>query len=90
MGDSFSAAATPAADNGTANGSIGLNPSRTVWDAQVSKEGQWGTRAHVRLALGATNVFDDEWFVHSRGGFFGAGKVAGPPQQVYVSLQVGL
>ena len=56
----------------------------------MSKEGQWGKRAHVRLALGATNVFDDEWFVHSRGGFFGAGKVAGPPQQVYVSLQVGL
>lgn len=90
VGESFSDEANTEDENGTANGSIGLNPSRTVWDAQVSKEGQWGKRAHVRLALGATNVFDDEWFVHSRGGFFGAGKVAGPPQQVYVSLQVGL
>jgi Fe(3+) dicitrate transport protein len=73
-----------------ANGTLGLNPSRTVWDAQIGREGAWGERAHVRFALGATNVFDDEWFVHSRGGFFGGGKVAGPPRQLYVSLQVGL
>lgn len=72
------------------NGDLGINPSRTVWDAQISREGRWESRAHVRLALGATNVFDDEWYVHSRGGFFGGGKVAGPPRQLYLSLQIGL
>jgi Fe(3+) dicitrate transport protein len=87
VGGSFSDEANTVIES--ANGDLGVNPSRTVWDAQVRREGQWG-RAHARLAVGATNVFDDHWYVHSRGGFFGGGKVTGPPQQLYVSLQLSL
>jgi hypothetical protein len=38
--------------------------------------------------VGATNLFDKEWFVHSRGGFFGGGLVAGAPFQAYASFSV--
>ena len=48
-----------------------------------------GKKAAGRFFVGATNVFDAEWFVHSRGGFFGGGKVAGAPQQVYAGFQLG-
>lgn len=68
----------------------GAQPSRTLWDAQISREGRLGERAHARIAFGATNVFDEDWEVHSRGGFFGGGKVAGPPRQIYMSLQLSL
>jgi Fe(3+) dicitrate transport protein len=88
VGESFSDEANTVAES--ANGTLGLNPSRTIWDAQVSHDTDWGSKARVRFAVGATNVFDEEWFVHSRGGFFGGGKVAGPPRQLYAGLQVSL
>ncbi len=46
--------------------------------------------AGVTLACGATNLFDTEWEVHSRGGFFGGGLVAGAPRQVYVMVEFQL
>ncbi len=64
------------------DGTLGVNPSRTIWDAQVEKRWSVGDGL-LSLAVGATNVFDQDWYVHSRGGFFGGGKVAGPPRQVY-------
>lgn len=88
VGDSFSDDANTVAEN--ANGNLGLNPSRTVWDGQLSREVAVGQLAVGRFTLGATNIFDKEWSVHSRGGFFGGGKVAGPPRQVYVGLQLSL
>lgn len=88
VGESFSDEANTVAEN--ANGNIGLNSSRTIWDAQVGKDFKLGSKASGRFTFGATNVFDEEWSVHSRGGFFGGGKVAGPPRQLYVSLQLGV
>lgn len=88
VGESFSDDANTVAEN--ANGNLGLNPARTVWDAQLSRELRIGEKALGRFMIGATNVFDEEWFVHSRGGFFGGGKVAGPPRQAYFGLQVTL
>jgi outer membrane receptor protein involved in Fe transport len=87
VGESFSDDANTKAGN--ANGNLGLNPSRTVWDAQISREVELGEKAHLRFAIGATNVLDEEWFVHSRGGFFGPGLVAGPPRQLYFGLSLG-
>ena len=83
MGDSFSDEANTTSEN--PNGNLGRNPGRTLWDTQVEKS--W-SRDHgrFRLAFGATNVLDEDWFVHSRGGFFGGGKVAGPPRQLYARI----
>lgn len=88
VGDSFSDDANTVAEN--ANGNLGLNPSRTIWDGQISRELGLGQLAVGRFTIGATNLFDREWAVHSRGGFFGGGKVAGPPRQAYVGLQLNL
>jgi Fe(3+) dicitrate transport protein len=88
VGESFSDEANTEAEN--AAGNLGLNGSRTIWDAQVARELGIGERALGRFAVGATNVLDEEWAVHSRGGYFGGGKVAGPPRQVYFSLSVSL
>ena len=84
IGDSYSDEANTAAEN--ANGNLGRNPASTVWDAQVEKHWSAGAGA-ISLALGASNVFDEDWFVHSRGGFFGGGKVSGPPRQVYLRFR---
>jgi len=87
VGESYSDEANTRAEN--ANGNLGLNDSRTVWDTQIAKD-FITEKAVVRLSIGATNVFDEDWFVHSRGGFFGGGKVAGAPQQFYASLSVSM
>lgn len=84
IGDSFSDEANTEAEN--ANGNLGRNPSSTVWDAQIEKQWTAGAGA-ISLSFGASNVFDQDWFVHSRGGFFGGGKVAGPPRQVYLRFR---
>jgi outer membrane receptor protein involved in Fe transport len=84
VGGSYSDQANTAAEN--PEGNIGRNPSRVLWDAQVAKEWLVGKDGLLRAMVGATNLFDHEWYVHSRGGFFGGGKVAGPPRQAYVGL----
>jgi Fe(3+) dicitrate transport protein len=84
VGESFSDEANTVPEN--SDGNIGLNASRTIWDAQVEKTWKTSGASRISLAFGATNVFDEDWFVHSRGGFFGGGKVAGPPRQLYVRL----
>jgi Fe(3+) dicitrate transport protein len=70
----------------SADGTLGVNPSRTIWDAQVEKQWDLGEGV-LSLALGATNLFDQEWDVHSRGGYFGGGKVSGPPRQAYARFK---
>lgn len=84
VGDSYSDEANTVAES--ADGTLGRNPSRTLWDAQVAREWALGEAGKLRLSLGATNIFDRDWFVHSRGGFFGGGKVAGAPRQAYAGL----
>lgn len=86
VGPSFSDEANTTAES--ADGTIGLNPSWTLWDAQIAKELELGDQADLEVAVGATNLFDADWFVHSRGGSFGGGKVAGPPRQAYVAVNL--
>lgn len=84
VGDSFSDepnTVTPSAD-----GRLGVNPSRVLWDGRLAKWISVCRHADLELALGASNLFDEDWYVHSRGGFFGPGLAAGPPRQVYGSV----
>ena len=88
VGESYSDTANTVADSG--NGTIGLNEGWTIWDARVGREFSLGERAVLELAAGVTNLFDQDWEVHSRGGFFGPGLVAGMPRQSYVALLLDL
>lgn len=67
------------------DGTIGLNTGWTLWDARVAKSLALTDDGILDLAVGMTNLFDREWEVHSRGGFFGGGLVAGAPRQAYAS-----
>ena len=84
LGESFSDEANTVDES--ADGRLGLNDSRVIWGAQLSKELDVGAKAAARFMVGVTNLFDKEWEVHSRGGFFGGGKVAGAPRQVYFGM----
>ena len=84
VGPSYSDAANTAAES--ADGRIGRNASWTIWDARIAQSVPVGGQGALEIAVGATNLFDAEWEVHSRGGFFGPGLVAGSPRQSYVSL----
>jgi outer membrane receptor protein involved in Fe transport len=86
MGDSYSDDANTSVEN--PDGNLGVNPSRILWDARVAKRVALGEKGTLEIAVGATNVFDEEWHVHSRGGFFGGGLVAGPPRQLFASFEV--
>ena len=86
VGDSYSNEANAAAPH--ANGNLGRNPSRVLWDARLAKLITLCKNADLELAVGANNLFDKEWYVHSRGGFFGPGLAAGPPRQVYGSVDL--
>jgi len=86
VGDSFSDSANTS--DPSEDGTLGINPSRVLWDARVAKRAPLGNSGKVEVAVGATNLFDKEWYVHSRGGFFGGGVVAGPPLQLYASLDL--
>jgi len=88
VGESYSDDANTATEN--PDGNLGINPSRVVWDARVSRRFELGESSTVELAAGATNLFDKEWYVHSRGGFFGGGLVSGPPLQGYVSVDLSV
>ena len=88
VGESFSDDANTAQVN--ANGNLGVNPGRTIWDARIAKLTEINDQIELELALGATNIADETWFVHSRGGFFGGGQVAGPPQQFYFSAAMSV
>jgi Fe(3+) dicitrate transport protein len=84
VGESFSDSANT--DQASADGRIGTNPSRVVWDFRLSKLIPLKKKWNLELAAGATNLFDKEWYVHSRGGFFGGGLVSGPPRETYGSV----
>ncbi|MBI4324706.1 MAG: TonB-dependent receptor [Chloroflexi bacterium] len=71
VGDSFSDEANTQFDN--ANGNLGRNPSRVIWDGRLAKLITLGKAADLELAVGANNLFDKDWHVHSPGGFFGPG-----------------
>jgi Fe(3+) dicitrate transport protein len=86
VGDSFSDDANTAIEN--PEGNLGVNPSRVLWDARLEKRMEVGEQTVLALAVGATNLFDKEWYVHSRGGFFGGGLVAGAPRQGYFTFNL--
>lgn len=88
VGDSFSDEANTA--NPSADGRLGVNPSRVLWDARVAKTLPVHSNIDLELAVGASNLFDKDWYVHSRGGFFGPGLAAGPPRQVYGSVGINV
>ncbi len=83
VGDSYADEENTRAESD--DGTIGKNPSRTLWDARVSKTFRLSENVDLELAAGATNFGDHRWFTHSRGGFFGGGKVAGAPRQTFAS-----
>jgi Fe(3+) dicitrate transport protein len=88
VGESFSDDANTAVES--ADGTLGINPSRVVWDARLSRRIDLSEDTMIDLAVGATNLFDQEWYVHSRGGFFGGGLVAGAPVQAYASAELSV
>ncbi|MHB9008345.1 MAG: TonB-dependent receptor family protein [Limisphaerales bacterium] len=88
VGDSFSDEANTSV--ASADGRLGINPSRVIWDARLAKLIALTERAGLELAVGANNLFDHDWYVHSRGGFFGPGLAAGPPRQVYGSVNLSV
>ena len=88
VGDSFSDEANTT--TASADGQFGVNPSRVLWDARLAKLIPLCKNADLELAVGANNLFGKDWYVHSRGGFFGPGLAAGPPRQVYGSLGVNV
>jgi Fe(3+) dicitrate transport protein len=86
VGESYSDEANTATES--ADGTLGINPSRVVWDARLSRRFELAGKSAIELAVGATNLFDKEWYVHSRGGFFGGGLVSGPPVQGYAAAEL--
>lgn len=68
--------------------SLGINPAWALWDAQVARTWKLGSQAELQVAAGATNLLDADWYVHSRGGYFGGGIVAGAPRQYYVATNL--
>lgn len=88
VGDSFSDEANTA--TASADGRLGINPSRVLWDGRIAKRFELSETVGLELGVGASNLFDHDWFAHSRGGFFGPGIAAGPPRQVYGSVELGM
>ena len=88
VGKSFSDEANTSTES--ADGTLGVNPATWLWDARLAKSVQLSRRASLEVAAGVTNLFDNDWHVHSRGGFFGGGLVAGPPRQGYLSLDFSI
>jgi len=90
VGDSYSDTANT--KQSSADGQIGKNDAWSLWDARAGRAFDLGKAARFETAVGATNLFDVDWEVHSRGGFFGGGLVAGAPMQYYVmfALDVNL
>lgn len=82
VGESYADEAN--AEDPNANGTVGLNPSRTVWGAGLAKTFEMRNGARMRLALDVSNLFDAEWFLYSRIG----GKLAGAPMQAFVTLDL--
>jgi Fe(3+) dicitrate transport protein len=86
VGESFSDEPNTVA--ASADGRLGVNPSRVIWDARLAKRFGLSKKLDLELATGASNLFGHDWYVHSRGGFFGPGLAAGPPRQVYGSIEL--
>jgi Fe(3+) dicitrate transport protein len=84
VGTSFADEANTVAPS--ADGRLGENPAVTLWDARLAKELRLGRCVRLQAEVGATNLFDEEWFVHTRGGFFGPGLAVGAPQEFYGAL----
>lgn len=71
-----------------ATGFVGRNRSVMTWDARVGRRFPLSETVNLELAVGVTNLFDTERYVHSRGGFFGGGRVAHAPRQAYVTAGI--
>lgn len=89
VGDSYSDLANTEATN--AEGTVGRNPSRAVWDARLARRFPLRDRSGAELAVGVTNFLDEEWYAHSDGGyFFGGGRVVAPPLRAYLGINLEL
>jgi len=88
VGDSYSDEANSFRQ--TPDGRIGLNTGWAIWDARLARHVQLREHTSLEFAVGATNLLDSRFSVHSRGGFFGPGQVAGAPRQAYFSLDLVL
>jgi len=84
VGDNFSDEANTTAES--ADGRLGVNSAVVLWDGQVSRRFAIQEHVSLQISVGAANLFDKEWEVHSRGGFFGAGLVSGAPRQAYATV----
>lgn len=80
IGESFSDDANTRVEN--AAGTLGINRSRTIWDAQIAREMELRRGGTLRVALGLQNLFDEEWYIHSRLG----GRILGTPQSFLASI----
>jgi Fe(3+) dicitrate transport protein len=85
-GDTFSDEANTEAENATGN--LGRNRSTVFVDASLGRRLDLGKAAVLEVAGGVTNLLDAERYVHSRGGFFGGGRVAYAPRQLFLTLGV--
>ncbi|MEW6746931.1 MAG: TonB-dependent receptor [Planctomycetota bacterium] len=77
-GDSYADLANTEA--GSANGDIGENPAWNVWNVSAGHSLDVGPGS-VELALGATNIFDDEYFLR----FFN-GILPAPGRRMFATL----
>ncbi|MHC4821583.1 MAG: TonB-dependent receptor domain-containing protein, partial [Planctomycetota bacterium] len=84
IGSSFSDEANTSRENATGN--IGKNSASFMWDARVSHVAEVREGVSAEFAVGVTNLFDSREFVHSRGGFFGGGRVAYAPRQWFFTI----
>jgi Fe(3+) dicitrate transport protein len=88
VGPTYSDEANTRAENATGN--LGRNRSVLTWDSTLGRRFEVGETSTVALTLGVTNLLDEERYVHSRGGFFGGGRVAYGPRQAFLSAVVEL
>lgn len=82
IGESFADDANTETENPA--GTLGINPSRTIWNAGVRKSFELDQKGRIELSLRVTNLFDEEWFLHTRLG----GKLIGAPQMAFFTLEL--
>lgn len=63
LGESFSDEANSTI--ASADGRIGVNQAVTLWDGQVAHDFFLNDNISLQVAVGATNLFDKDWEVHS-------------------------
>lgn len=82
VGESFADDANTVDPN--PNGTVGRNPSRTIWGTGLARTIELARGGNMRIGIDVTNLFDEEWFLYSRIG----GKLAGAPLQTYLTVEL--